>query len=152
MKRSSLAHFPCSVARTLDIVGEWWTPMILRTICYGAVRFEAIQAELGIARNILTDRLNTLLANGILEQNQYSGHPPRYEYQLTRRGNELMTVLLALMEWGDRWLPEGHDGEYVVAVHKECGGRVHAELRCEQCGRVPSIEVRFRPGPGGHVT
>lgn len=151
MKRSSIAHFPCSVARTLDIVGEWWTPMILRDVFYGARRFEAILTDLGIARNILTDRLNTLLANGILEQRQYSEHPPRFEYRLTERGSELMPVLLALMEWGDKWLPERHDGEYAIAVHQECGGRVHAELRCEQCGRVPSVEVRFRPGPASQL-
>jgi DNA-binding HxlR family transcriptional regulator len=145
VKRSSVGHFPCSVARTLDVVGEWWTPLILRDVFYGARRFEQILGDLGVSRNILTDRLNTLVDNEILQRRRYSDRPPRYEYRLTDRGSELLPVLLALMEWGDKWLP---DGGYAVAVHKPCGHRVHGALLCEECGAVPSREVRFRPGPG----
>lgn len=143
---------PCSIARTLELVGEWWTPLILRDIFYGARRFEAILEDLKISRNILTDRLGTLVAAGILRRVKYVDRPPRYEYRLTERGSELLPMLISLMEWGDKWLPEGHDGEYAIAIHKPCGERVHSHLTCDACGQVPSQEVRFRPGPAAQPT
>ena len=147
VKRSPVAHMPCSIARTLDIVGEWWTPLILRDVFYGARRFDEIHRHLGVSRNILTDRLNQLVERGILRRVEYNDRPLRFEYRLTDRGSELMTVLISLMEWGDKWLPEGHDGEYAIAVHKPCGHRVHSRLVCDECGDVPAQEVRIRPGP-----
>ena len=98
----------CSVARTLDIVGEWWTLLIVRNIMLGQRRFEAIQGDLGIARNILSDRLNTLLAAGVLERVKYQDHPERFEYHLTDKGRDLYPVIAALRTWGDRWAaPDG---------------------------------------------
>ena len=93
----------CSVARSLDIVGEWWTLLIVRNIMFGQRRFEAIQADLGIARNILSDRLNTLVAHEVVERVKYQEHPERYEYHLTEKGRDLYPVVAALMAWGDKW-------------------------------------------------
>ncbi|MFC4943640.1 winged helix-turn-helix transcriptional regulator [Pseudonocardia sp. GCM10023141] len=148
MKRTSVAHMHCSIAQSLEILGEWWTLLVLRDIFYGARRFEALQADLGISRNILTDRLKTLVAHDILERRRYQDSPPRHEYRLTDRGAELVAVLLDLMQWGDRWLLGGPDSAPAVAKHKTCGHAVHSELRCAECGEVPATEVRIRPGPG----
>lgn len=129
-------------------MGEWWTPLILRDVFYGVHRFDDILKHLGISKNILTDRLNTLVEQGVLRRVPYTDRPPRSEYRLTQRGSELIAVLIGLMEWGDKWLPNGNDGEYAVALHQPCGHRVHARLVCDECGDVPTGDVRLRPGPG----
>jgi DNA-binding HxlR family transcriptional regulator len=92
----------CPIARTLEIVGERWTLLIVRDVLDGLSRFDQFQASLGIARNVLTDRLNRLVAEGILERVPYSKRPPRYEYRLTERGRELEPALAALRRWGDQ--------------------------------------------------
>ena len=146
MKRSSIGHLPCSIARALDVVGEWWTPVILRQIFHGQRRFEQIHDRTGISRNILTDRLGTLVAAGILDQRPYQARPARYEYHLTERGQELLPTLVALMQWGDKWLPDER-GPFALAVHHEPEHRVRAVLVCPECGEVPADEVHFEPGP-----
>ncbi len=156
MKRTALAGHPCSIAHTLDIAGEWWTPLILRDIAYGIRRFREIQDDLCISANVLADRLDGLLAEGILETRPYQERPRREEYVLTRKGAELIPALLALMRWGDRWTwPEGRGP--VRCVHDECGEEVRVELRCPHCEReLEAGEVRALPGapvahpPGEH--
>ena len=152
MKRSSVGHFPCSIARSLEIVGEWWTPLILRDVFAGKRRFEEIQADLGIARNILSDRLSTLVEGGLLEKRRYQESPDRYEYRLTEMGVDFMPVLIALVNWGDRWLaaPEGAPVRY---RHRPAdGGEPHDAapvLTCGTCGEPLSARnVRAHKGPG----
>ena len=93
----------CPIARTLDIVGEWWTLLILRDLARGINRFDTLQEELGIARNILTVRLQTLLDHGLIERQCYQQRPERFEYRLTEKGAEMNAVLLTLQQWGERW-------------------------------------------------
>jgi DNA-binding HxlR family transcriptional regulator len=93
----------CPIARTLDIVGEWWTLLILRDLARGINRFDTLQQELGIARNILTVRLQTLLDHGLIERQCYQQRPERFEYRLTEKGAEMNAVLQALKQWGERW-------------------------------------------------
>ncbi len=150
MKRSSVGHLPCSIARSLDIVGEWWTPLILRDIFAGMRRFEEIQADLGIARNILSDRLSTLVERGLVEKKLYQQGPDRYEYRLTDMGVDFFPVLVALMQWGDRWLVD-EVGPPVRHVHKTADAEheCHPTLVCDTCGeRLTARELRARKGPG----
>lgn len=141
-----MSHLNCSVARTLDVVGEWWTLLIVRNIMMGQCRFEAIQADLGIARNILSDRLNTLVAHGVVERVKYHDHPERFEYQLTEKGRDLWPVIAALMAWGDKW--QAPDGPPLLLRHT-CEGRGQATMVCSECGEPMGIgAVRAKPGPG----
>ncbi|MSO15694.1 MAG: transcriptional regulator [Ilumatobacteraceae bacterium] len=100
--RKNFQHLDHRLADALEVVGEWWTPLIVSTVNDGSYRFESIQNSLGIARNILTDRLNTLVAGGVLEKRLYSAKPRRYEYHLTARGLELIPIFERLEQWGDR--------------------------------------------------
>ena len=146
MKRSSVSHMNCSVARTLDIVGEWWTLLIVRNLLLGQRRFEEIQSDLGIARNILSDRLTTLVARGIVDRVRYMEHPERFEYTLTEKGRDLFPVIAALMQWGDRWAAP--DGPPMVFRHT-CGHNGHAQVTCSECGESMRLEsVRAKAGPG----
>jgi DNA-binding HxlR family transcriptional regulator len=147
VKRTSLAHVNCSVARTLDVVGEWWTLLIVRNIMLGQRRFEAIHRDLGIARNILSDRLATLVANDIVEKRMYQDTPERFEYLLTQRGRDLFPVIAALMAWGDAWVSP--DGAPLVFRHS-CGADSQPIVVCSACGEPLDIgSVRARLGPGG---
>ncbi len=148
VKRSSVGHFPCSIARSLDIVGEWWTPLILRDVFTGLRRFEEIQADLGIARNILSDRLSTLVDRGVLEKQRYQEAPDRYEYRLTEMGVDFYPVLAALMRWGDRWLADG-EGPPVVLRHEACRHETQLQFTCSHCGGdLTARDVRAVQGPG----
>lgn len=102
MRRKSFAGMPCPIARTLDVVGEWWTLLIVRDALDGARRFEEFGAT-GIADNMLSARLNLLVGEGIFERHAYQEHPPRFEYLLTDKGHELLPVIVALGVWGLRW-------------------------------------------------
>ncbi len=136
----------CSVARTLDIVGEWWTLLIVRDLMLGERRFEAIQADLGIARNILSDRLTTLVANEVVSKVKYHEHPERYEYHLTDKGADLFPVIAALMAWGDKW--SAPDGPPLVMRHT-CEGRGQPLTVCDSCGEPMDLaHVRAKAGPG----
>lgn len=129
----------CSIARTLDIVGERWTLLIVRDAFSGVRRFDDFLVRLPIARNVLTDRLNTLVEHGILRRKRYQEHPARYEYRLTSRGTDLYPVLVALMQWGDSNLePAGAPSTRVV--HGECGADVGVSVTCRACGKAVSIK------------
>lgn len=147
MQRTSLKHQPCSIARTLDAVGEWWSLLILRNVFLGIRRFDALRGQLGISRKVLTARLNALVRAGILERRPYQDAPRRHEYRLTPMGVDLFPILMALSRWGDRWLA-GDDGAPLEFVHTRCG-RAAATLRCAHCGdELGAHNVRPRPGPG----
>ena len=148
MQRTSLAGMHCSVARTLDIIGEWWTPLIIRDAFLGHVRFDELQRSLGIARNVLADRLATLVAHGILERRRYDERPPRDEYVLTQKGRDLFPVIAAITAWGDRWTA-GEAGPPLLLVHEPCGHAATVRTTCDQCGELVSLDnTRPTPGPG----
>jgi DNA-binding HxlR family transcriptional regulator len=148
VQRTQFADLTCSIARTLDVVGEPWSPLILRDVWVGIRRFDAIQADLGISRKVLTERLNWLLECGVLERQEYSSRPPRYEYVLTDKGAQLCDVLLVMAGWGDRWLA-GDAGAPVLYRHHSCGEIGHAELRCSHCQQPMGVnDIDALPGPG----
>jgi DNA-binding HxlR family transcriptional regulator len=148
MRHRSLQHANCSIARTVSILGERWTLVILRQAFLGARRFEDYQRGLGVARNMLADRLRTLVDEGILERRPYSEHPPRHEYRLTVKGRDLYPILVTLMQWGDRY--GGHEeGAPMVLVHEPCGHDAAPVLTCSACGEpLDPRDVRPVPGPG----
>lgn len=138
----------CSMASTLEVIGERWTMHVLRESFLGVRRFEDYRRNIGVARNILSDRLNTLVAEGILRRELYSERPPRYEYRLTRKGIDLHEILIALMKWGNRWTPN-EDGPAVVLRHRECGATIEPALACPDCGKpVHAWDLEALPGPG----
>lgn len=135
----------CSVARTLELVGERWTILIIRDALMDVRRFDGFLNRLGIARNVLTDRLNRLVDNGILERVAYQQRPLRHEYQLTGKGRELAPVIITLMEWGDRHLAT-EAGPPRRIEHTVCDGHVQAQLFCVSCAHpVPVDELASRP-------
>lgn len=150
MERTSYEASNCSIARTLEIVGEKWTLLILRESFYGATRFEQFQRVLNCPRNLLSERLRGLVGEGILERSEYRepGSRARMEYRLTDKGRELMHVLLALMQWGDRHQADP-EGPPVVARHAECGRDMRVGLTCSG-GHIAEgpDDVELVPGPG----
>ncbi len=137
----------CSIARTLDVIGEPWSPLVLRDVWVGMTRFEQIQADLGISRKVLTERLNHLVERGVLERRPYDRRP-RYEYVLTDKGAELVRLLMVMAAWGDRWLA-GEAGPPVLYRHHACGELSRVELRCAHCGEpMGPRDVELLPGPG----
>ena len=141
----------CSLARSLEILGERWTLLILRDAFQGVTRFELFQRRLKIAPNILTKRLTTLTEAGILERRRYQERPERFEYVLTEKGAELLPVTVDLMRWGDANLaPEGPPA---VLRHAGCGGELGRGAICQECGRpVEVADVEWFRGPGTHKT
>nr|WP_246400612.1 helix-turn-helix domain-containing protein [Jiangella mangrovi] len=138
----------CSIARTLDIAGEPWSPLIIRDVWVGIRRFDELQRDLGISRKVLTERLSWLVRNGVLERRPYSDRPARYEYVLTQKGLELTEVLMVISAWGDRWTA-GEAGPPTLLRHRSCGKHVHAEVRCSHCGELlHGDEVDVEDGPG----
>lgn len=146
-RRVDLSAFSCSVARTLDVVGDKWTLLVLRDAFYGLRRFEDFTRDLGIARNILTDRLGRLVDAGVLERRQYEQHPPRFEYRLTAKGRDLLPVLLTMMHWGDTWAGADDDPP-INLIHDACGRPTHAVTVCAGCGEeLTPFNVRVEPLP-----
>src|SRR4051812_4866424 len=133
MRRASFADMNCSVARSLEIVGEWWTLLIVRDAFLGITRFEDFQRRLGIARNMLTARLDTLIEAGVMERRVYDEARDRADYVLTEMGRDLWPVLVSIRQWGDRWL-SGEGNEPMVLVHTDCGEVTTAVLTCSACG------------------
>lgn len=128
MRRTRFDDWDCSIARTVDILGDWWTPMVLRSAFLGARRFEQFTDGLGIPRNVLTERLNRLVAEGIMERVAYQERPVRHEYRLTDKGVGLYPVIVSLLEWGNEWLEWGDDGPPVELVDRDSGEPVDAVL------------------------
>ena len=121
----------CSVGRAMDILGERWTFLILRESFYGVRRFSDMQRNLGIARNILSTRLQTLVSAGIFERRLYHEEPERYEYRLTTTGRDLYPAIIAIMRWGDEHL--NHSSP--VELHHSCGALADPVLVCRHCGK-----------------
>ena len=155
MRWSEIGGRRDSMSRTMDVVGERWTLLILQEIFLGVRRFEELSARLGVARNILAARLQRLVQHRILVRVRYHERPPRYEYRLTERGLDLFPVILVLMKWGDRWLAT--DGPSVRPHHVPCDQVADPVLRCAHCGgaighentrAVPTVADTLQP-PGG---
>jgi DNA-binding HxlR family transcriptional regulator len=138
----------CSIARSLEVVGERWTLLILRDAALGLTRFEELQESLGIASNVLTNRLKLLCDEGVLERVPDPERPGRPKYVLTDKGRELGPALIVLMKWGDRHYPTA-GGPPRLTIHAGCGGSFGADLRCDRCGQPASPgEIELPLGPG----
>jgi DNA-binding HxlR family transcriptional regulator len=139
----------CSIARTLEVVGERWSLLVLRDALFGRRRFDEFRTSLGIASNVLSARLERLCSEGLLERQVYQARPERYEYLLTEKGRDLAPALLMMMMWGDRYYPSP-GGPPRVAVHGgDCGGQVDEQLTCQRCGQLVGFGgVQIQPGPG----
>jgi DNA-binding HxlR family transcriptional regulator len=138
----------CSIAGALEVVGERWSLLIVRDVFLGLRRFDEIQENLGIARNVLQTRLRRLEDEGVLERRRYQERPERHEYRLTEKGLDLWPTIVALMKWGDRHTAQPA-GPPVLLEHRGCGGSVDEHLTCERCGARLSVrEARALPGPG----
>jgi DNA-binding HxlR family transcriptional regulator len=137
----------CSVARSLEVVGERWSLLILRSVFFGNHRFEGLREELGIASNILTTRLRHLLAEGVLERVPYQHRPRRYEYRVTAKGRDLFPIVIHLLLWGNAHYPEPA-GPPRLVEHKDCGGGPDDHLVCARCGEpLTYFNTTVRPGP-----
>jgi DNA-binding HxlR family transcriptional regulator len=148
VRRVSFSDMNCSVAQTLEVVGEWWTLLILRDCFLGVTRFDKFHERLGIARNVLTERLDKLTEHGVLERRPYQDNPVRCDYVLTAKGRDLWPVLVALRQWGDKWMT-GRGHAPVVLVHDDCGHRTRGTLTCDKCGEELHLSaVHIEPGPG----
>ncbi|MFB7914853.1 winged helix-turn-helix transcriptional regulator [Streptomyces sp. NPDC056061] len=141
-RRTSLAGADCAIAQALDVVGDWWTLLIVRDAARGVHRFDALQAELGVSRKVLTERLRLLVDADVLSREPYQDRPPRYEYRLTRRGRALLPVLIALQDWGDTWVMG--EGEPMATAEETSAeaARVHALVGT----RLPDLRL---PDDGG---
>jgi len=139
----------CSAARTLEIVGERWSLLIIRNAMFaGSTRFTDFQRKLGIAPNILSSRLDRFVEAGLMRTHPLTGDHETREYVLTRKGLDLQGVIIALTEWGDRWAAP--QGPPIIYQHEGCGGRIHQRLSCEDCDAAPA-QVTTRPGPGAQT-
>ena len=143
----------CSIARTLALIGDRWTLLVLRDVANGVSRFDELASHLGIARNVLSQRLARLARAGLVERTAYRepGARERHEYRLSGPGHELIPILLAFMEWGDRNLA-GPEGPPAVVRHADCGASIRVTLNCEQgheLGKRPRL--RLEPGPGSRM-
>lgn len=148
MLRRDYPGLDCSVAKALEVIGERWSLLIVRSVMHGNRRFSEMQTSLGIARNVLSARLDRLVEEDILERRAYMESPPRHEYFLTEKGLDLWPALIALLHWGDRYSPSP-DGPRRLIVHKKCGGTVSERGICESCGKVLTArDARQVPGPG----
>lgn len=149
MSRASFPEFSCSLARALDLVGDWWSPLVLRDVYLGVDSFDEIVRDLGVSRALLATRLDALVGGGLLERVAYSTRPPRFRYALSEAGRDLIPVLIALTQWGDRW--RAPEGAPLLFTHS-CGARLEAELRCRACGeQIHADSLTAAPGPGGRA-
>jgi DNA-binding HxlR family transcriptional regulator len=146
--RTPFHDVACSLARSFAVLGDAWAALILRDVSVGITRFDALQRDLGLSRKVLTERLGALVEGGVLERRPYQDNPPRHDYVLTAKGEDLVVALLALLAWGDRW-EGGGDGPPVVLAHEPCGHDTVPQVTCSECGLPLQLAaVRPRAGPG----
>ncbi len=148
MKRLSFSDQRCSLAQALEVIGEWWTLLIIREAYFGTRRFSDFQSRLGIARNVLSDRLDRLVENGLLQREPASPGAKRVHYRLTDKGRDLVTAVVALMQWGDRWV-SGPDNAPVRMVDRATGAEIDDVQVRSQDGRPLAFhDIGLQPGPG----
>lgn len=147
MKWDDLAKEPCSVARSVAVIGDRWTLLILRDCFLGVRRFDAFQTRLGISRTIIAERLKLLTDEGVLARVAYQENPARFEYRLTEKGLALYPVVMAIVHWGDRHYADDR-GPPILHRHKGCGCDFQPVMTCSECGEeVEARAVEARPGP-----
>lgn len=138
----------CSVERTLDLIGDRWTFLILREAFFGVRRFGQLARNLKISRNLLSERLQKLVAAGVLQRRRYRTDPTRYEYRLTPSGRDLYPAIVALMHWGDKHLA-GPEGPPLLLRHRPCGIDTIPLFVCLHCGTpIKATDIDPHPGPG----
>ncbi|MES2817763.1 MAG: helix-turn-helix domain-containing protein [Pseudomonadota bacterium] len=148
MRWEELEQQPCSLARTLSVVGDRWTLLVLRESFLGVRRFEAFEQRLGITRHVLAERLKKLTEAGVLAKVPYQERPRREEYRLTDKGRDLYPAVLALVNWGDRHM-SGAEGPPIRHTHKGCGHAMHGVLVCSECGEpLTPRDVALAEAPG----
>ena len=148
MKWATLEEEPCSLARTVGVIGDRWSLLILRECFLRTRRFEAFQAELGITRHLLAERLKKLVRLGVLRRIPYQESPKRHEYILTQKGLDLYPVIMALVHWGDKHMADER-GRPMLHEHRTCGKNFNPVMICSECGEPLSAkEVHAHPGPG----
>ncbi len=148
MRTTSFAGWPCTIARTADLLGDGWTLLVLRELYYGETKFDAFVSSLNIARSTLTDRLRKLVDGGLLERREYQAEPVRHEYLLTEAGHEFFAVMAAMKTWGDKWRSAGRKLP-VTLVHNRCNHELEAAVTCRCCGEAVILdEVSAHAGPG----
>jgi DNA-binding HxlR family transcriptional regulator len=151
MTRTSLAGVACSIARAADLVADAWTALIMRDVLLGVTRFDDIAEDLGISRKVLAARLARLVAEGVLTRERYQDRPPREHYRATEKGAHLYPVLLALMDWGDRWYG-AEAGPPVRLRHHACGHDTAPVMACAHCREPLTVaDTEALPGPGGRA-
>jgi DNA-binding HxlR family transcriptional regulator len=147
MAKQAFTDIACSIARAVGVVGERWTPLIVRDLFAGMTKFEDIRRDLGIASNVLAARLEDLERQGVVERRQYQTMPVRHEYVLTEMGRDLYPVIATLLAFGDKWLAA--DGPPVLTVHTDCGHVTTAKTVCAECGgELNADNAIHAPGPG----
>ena len=148
VKRVDTSDWPCTIARSAALLGDHWNLLLIRQACLGTRRFEEFQRELGIGRNILTQRLAGLVHEGVLRRVEYQQNPVRHEYRLTDKGRDAYPILAAMAAWGDRWLT-GPEGTPLVLHHTTCDHDMQAVVVCSECDEPIDVHhVRATPGPG----
>ena len=148
MRRTSLAEHNCSTARALELLGDRWTLLILRDAMFGVTRFEEFRERLGVARNILTTRLDDMVGHGLLERRPYDAARCRYDYVLTDKGRATWPILMAMRQWGDTWIA-GEGREPLQFVHRSCRTPTTAQLTCDCCGEpLQFADLTAVAGPG----
>jgi DNA-binding HxlR family transcriptional regulator len=148
MRRTRFDAAPCPIARATDLIGDWWTPVLLRNACFGQRRFDDFQKSLGVSRAILARRLDRLVTEGLMTKVPYSDRPPRFEYELTDKGRAFWDVLAAMWRWGSDWLWEG-DGAPVMLVDRESRREVRPAVVDERTGeRLDVRQLRAVAKPG----
>ncbi|WP_339080998.1 helix-turn-helix domain-containing protein [Pseudomonas sp. TMP9] len=147
MRWEDLEQQPCSLSRTLSVVGDRWTLLVLRESFLGIRRFDAFEKRLGITRHVLADRLKKLVEAGVLDKVAYQQRPPREEYRLTAKGFDLYPAVLALVNWGDRHM-SGAEGAPIRHIHRGCGKAMHGVLVCSECGEpLQARDVALEEAP-----
>jgi DNA-binding HxlR family transcriptional regulator len=148
MKWSELSDQPCSIARSVAVIGDRWTLMVLRDCFLGIRRFEDFERRLGISRSLVAERLKRLVDEGVLRREPYQDRPLRHEYRLTDKGLALHPVIMAIVHWGDVYYAE-ESGPPLLHRHKACGCDFSPVTTCSECGEpLGARDVEVRPGPG----
>jgi len=148
MRRTRFDDWPCPIARSTDLIGDWWTPLVMREAFSGRRRFDELQEALGIPRAVLASRLDRLCADGLLTKVQYEERPPRYEYRLTPKGRAFWDVLAAMWRWGSDWLWEDGEEPPVILTDRESGAEVRPLMIDENTGEpldVRALQMRSNP-------
>ena len=147
MRWADIGEELCSVSRTLSVVGDKWTLLIVRSAFLGTRRFSDFQSEIGMTRHRLSDRLSKLVVDGVFEKVEYQNNPLRYEYRLTVRGKELYPIIISLVKWGDNWMA-GKEGKPMEYIHQTCGHKVMPTLTCPECAEeIDPRDMTVLPGP-----